>query len=61
MIPRAGYQVTRFLPFRDTRDPFTIKQWYLGGELQLGSLVPGAFIGASEGVSYFSVQLTIAY
>ena len=61
VIPRAGYQVTRFLPFRDTRDPFTIKQWYLGGELQLESLVPGAFIGASEGVSYFSVQLTIAY
>lgn len=61
LIPRAGYQVTRYLPFSDSWDPFTVKQWYLGGELQLGSLVPGAFIGASEGVSYFSVQLTIAY
>lgn len=61
MIPRAGYQLTRYLPLPDEDNAFTASQWYVGLEAQLGGLVPNLFVGSAEGRSILVLGLTIAY
>lgn len=61
LIPRAGWQVTRIIPVPDSDPAFNVTQWYAGGELQLGAVIPNAFIGRHESLSFVALGVTIAY
>jgi len=63
VIPKAVVQVTRLIPIPDDNDAGTtdLTEWYVGAELQLESIIPGVFVGASDGESFVSLQVTFAY
>lgn len=61
LIPRVGSQLTRLIPLPDSDLAVTVSQWYVGAELQFGSVVPNVFTGRHEGQSFVVFGITFAY